>query len=108
MSKNVLTDKDLEKLAKLGVRIRACLWNRNDTGVPCQTDRLEAVRLMQEYLTIHDIVSVPLIETCASLNAPSKTGSSSSTLTVHVYNGVVDHIDGLPNGWLYDIVEHTW
>mgnify|MGYP003665209547 CR=1 FL=1 len=55
MSKNVLTDKDLEKLAKLGVRIRACLWNRNDTGVPCRTDRLEAVRLMQEYLTIHDI-----------------------------------------------------
>tara|TARA_R110002012_G_scaffold23282_3_gene79177 strand:- start:12 stop:257 length:246 start_codon:yes stop_codon:yes gene_type:complete len=80
MSKNVLTDKDLEKLAKLGVRIRACLWNRNDTGVPCQTDRLEAVKLMQEYLTIHDIVSVPLIETCASPNAPSKTGSSSSTL----------------------------
>ncbi len=67
MSKNVLTDKDLEKLAKLGVRIRACLWNRNDTGVPCQTDRLEAVRLMQEYLTIHDI----------QIN---EAGSSSSTL----------------------------
>lgn len=67
MSKNVLTDKDLEKLAKLGVRIRACLWNRNDTGVPCQTDRLEVVRLMQEYLTIHDI----------QIN---EAGSSSSTL----------------------------
>ena len=49
MSKKTVTKKDLEKLAKLGVRIRACLWNRNDTGVPCQTDRLEAVRLMQEY-----------------------------------------------------------
>jgi len=55
MSKNTLTKKDLKKLDKLGVRIRACLWNRNDTGVPCPTDRLEAVRLMQEYLTIHDI-----------------------------------------------------
>jgi hypothetical protein len=60
MSKNVLTDKDLEKLAELGVRIRACLWNRNDTGVPCQTDRLEAVRLMQEYLLVHVIVPVPM------------------------------------------------
>ena len=72
MNENVLTDKDLKKLEKLGVKIRACLsCNINDTGVPCRTDRLEAVRLMQEYLTIHDI----------QINeAGSSSSSSSSTL----------------------------
>jgi hypothetical protein len=58
---NVLTDKDLKKLETLGVKIRACLsCNINDTGVPCRTDRLEAVRLMQEYLLVHVIVPVPM------------------------------------------------
>ena len=47
-------------------------------------------------------------ETLTEVKNKIGSSSSSSTLTVHVYNGVVDHIDGLPNGWLYDIVEHTW
>ena len=73
MNENVLTDKDLKKLEKLGVKIRACLsCNINDTGVPCQTDRLEAVRLMQEYLTIHDI----------QIN---EAGSSSSSSTLESF-----------------------
>tara|TARA_R110002012_G_scaffold23282_3_gene79178 strand:- start:257 stop:526 length:270 start_codon:yes stop_codon:yes gene_type:complete len=59
MNENVLTDKDLKKLEKLGVKIRACLsCNINDTGVPCRTDRLESIKLMQEYLLVHDIYSI--------------------------------------------------
>ena len=58
---NVLTNKDLKKLEKLGVKIRACLsCNINDTGVPCRTDRLESIKLMQEYLLVHDILTIPM------------------------------------------------
>ncbi len=61
MSENVLTDNDLKKLEKLGVKIRACLsCNINDTGVPCRTDRLESIKLMQEYLLVHDILTIPI------------------------------------------------
>ena len=28
------------------------------------------------------------------------------TITVHMYNNVIDHIDGLPAGWTYEIVQH--
>jgi len=61
MSTNTLTQKDLKKLEKLGVKIRACLsCNINDTGVPCRTDRLESIKLMQEYLLVHDILTIPI------------------------------------------------
>ena len=64
---NVLTDKDLKKLEKLGVKIRACLsCNINDTGVPCRTDRLESIKLMQEYLLVHDILTIPMPHPSAS------------------------------------------
>jgi len=61
MSTNTLTQKDLKKLETLGVKIRACLsCNINDTGVPCRTDRLESIKLMQEYLLVHDILTIPI------------------------------------------------
>ena len=61
MSTNTLTQKDLKKLEELGVKIRACLsCNINDTGVPCRTDRFESIKLMQEYLLVHDIVTIPI------------------------------------------------
>lgn len=52
---NTLTINEMHELARLGIAIRQCLHcNINDAGVPCHTDRLEAVRLMQRYLEIHN------------------------------------------------------
>jgi hypothetical protein len=52
---NVLTSRELKKLAKLGKDIMACLsCDINDSGVPCRTDRFEAISLMKKYLEIHD------------------------------------------------------
>tara|TARA_R100001143_G_scaffold17615_1_gene19400 strand:+ start:259 stop:432 length:174 start_codon:yes stop_codon:yes gene_type:complete len=28
------------------------------------------------------------------------------TITINMYNNVIDHIDGLPAGWKYEIVQH--
>ena len=51
---NRLTDKEINKLVELGVDIQKCLsCDINDTGLPCRTDRFEAVELMQKYLRIH-------------------------------------------------------
>ena len=58
---NRLTDKEINKLVELGKNIQLCLsCNINDTGVPCRTDRLESIKLMQEYLLVHDIVTIPM------------------------------------------------
>ena len=27
-------------------------------------------------------------------------------LTIHIFHGVVDSVDGLPDGWTYEVVEH--
>jgi len=52
----ILTEKEQEKLAKIGKDIRFSLeCDINGTGLPCQTDRLESVRLMIEYLEIHNL-----------------------------------------------------
>tara|TARA_Y100001951_G_scaffold99216_1_gene100960 strand:+ start:295 stop:462 length:168 start_codon:yes stop_codon:yes gene_type:complete len=52
---NRLTDKEINKLVKLGKNIQLCLsCNINDTGLPCATDRFEAVELMKKYLEIHN------------------------------------------------------
>ena len=51
---NTLTDKEVKKLVKLGSAIQMGLeCNINSTGLPCRTDRLDAVGNMIEYLTIH-------------------------------------------------------
>jgi len=53
---NTLSEKELETLAGLGEKIKSCLdCNINGYGVPCRTDRLEAVKLMKKYLEIHDL-----------------------------------------------------
>ena len=50
---NRLTDKEINKLVELGKNIQLCLsCNINDTGLPCATDRFEAVDLMKKYLEI--------------------------------------------------------
>jgi hypothetical protein len=28
------------------------------------------------------------------------------TITINIINGVVDSVDGMPEGWTYQIVEH--
>lgn len=51
-----LTDTDLKRLATLGQSIATSLsCDANGTGVPCRTDRLQAVKDMTEYLRIHDL-----------------------------------------------------
>ncbi len=51
-----LSDHELKQLAKLGKDIIVSLeCDINDMGVPCRTDRLEAVKCMIEYLKIHDL-----------------------------------------------------
>ena len=52
--KTTLTDEDVQELAKLGDLIKKSLsCDINCTGVPCVTDRLEAVADMIKYLEIH-------------------------------------------------------
>jgi hypothetical protein len=51
---NRLTDKEINKLVELGADIQRCLsCDINDTGLPCRTDRFEAVNLMKQYLSMH-------------------------------------------------------
>ena len=55
---NRLTDKEINKLVELGADIQLCLsCDINDTGLPCRTDRFEAVELMQKYLKIHNVIA---------------------------------------------------
>jgi len=28
------------------------------------------------------------------------------TLTIHILSGVVDSVDGLPEGWTYQVIDH--
>ena len=56
MPSNTLTEEDLVELAELGTKIQLGLsCDANGTGMPCRTDRLEAVKNMVRYLEIHDL-----------------------------------------------------
>ena len=51
---DTLTEKDIERLVKLGGNIQQDLGcDANGTGLPCRTDRFSAVENMKEYLEIH-------------------------------------------------------
>ena len=51
---DVISEKKYKSLAILGKRIVDSLsCNVNDSGIPCVTDRLEAVENMKKYLVIH-------------------------------------------------------
>ena len=55
VDKNLLTTQEQEELFRLGEDIQKDLsCDANGTGVPCRTDRLEAVSNMKRYLEIHD------------------------------------------------------
>ena len=56
LKNNILSDEEMKRLAILGESITDALsCNINGEGVPCKTDRLEAVELMKQYLKIHNI-----------------------------------------------------
>ena len=55
VDKNLLTTQEQEELFRLGEDIQMDLsCDANGTGVPCRTDRLEAVSNMKRYLEIHN------------------------------------------------------
>jgi|TARA_B100000029_G_scaffold422006_1_gene428494 hypothetical protein len=54
MPKGILTDKQVDKLIDLGPKIQMGLeCNLNGTGLPCRTDRLDAVDNMIKYVKLH-------------------------------------------------------
>lgn len=56
---NVLTDDDIVELVDLGKMIQMGLsCDANGTGLPCRTDRLEAVRNMVKYLRLHELLVI--------------------------------------------------
>jgi len=53
-SNDILTDEDIHRLAILGQNIMATLsCDINGKGFPCHTDRMESIKLMKEYISIH-------------------------------------------------------
>ena len=54
---DTLSNKEIDKLVKLGGDIQQDLsCDANGTGLPCRTDRLDAVENMKRYLEIHDYI----------------------------------------------------
>ena len=52
---DTLSNKEIDKLVKLGGDIQQDLsCDANGTGLPCRTDRLEAIKSMKKYLEIHN------------------------------------------------------
>ncbi len=52
---DTLTNQEQEELFRLGEDIQAGLsCDANGTGIPCRTDRLDAVSNMKRYLEIHN------------------------------------------------------
>ena len=55
VDKSLLTAQAQEELVKIGDNIQKDLsCDANGTGLPCRTDRLEAVSNMKRYLEIHN------------------------------------------------------
>jgi hypothetical protein len=51
---DVLTVNEMRQLGDLGEKIKLDLGcDLNGTGIPCRTDRLEAVSNMIKYISIH-------------------------------------------------------
>ena len=52
---DALNDEEIDELLKLGTSIQLSLeCCMQMDGLPCKTDRLEAVKLIKRYLEIHD------------------------------------------------------
>ena len=56
---NTLSNTEIKKLIELGKKIQLGLsCDINGQGIPCRTDRLQAVSDMIEYLNIHNIDTI--------------------------------------------------
>ncbi len=66
---NTLNNKEVKRLGELGQAIQGCLsCDINDNNIPCRTDRLQAVKYMEEYLSIHNlVVKFPTVKTWEDL-----------------------------------------
>lgn len=54
MDNDTLTNFEVQELSQIGSDIKDSLeCDANGTGLPCRTDRMEAVNLMRKYLKIH-------------------------------------------------------
>ena len=52
---DTLNKKEIKKLVELGKKIQLSLsCDINGQGIPCRTDRLQAVNDMIKYISIHD------------------------------------------------------
>jgi|TARA_R110000823_G_scaffold311421_1_gene436929 Zn-finger domain-containing protein len=55
---DTLSNKEIKRLNKLGedisISLNLDLTDLSNIGIPCRTDRLEAVKDMKEYLEIHN------------------------------------------------------
>ena len=57
VDKSILNSQEQEELFRLGDDIQKDLsCDANGTGLPCRTDRLDAVSNMKRYLEIHDYI----------------------------------------------------
>ena len=57
VDKSLLTAQEQEELFRLGDDIQKGLsCDANGTGIPCRTDRLDAVENMKRYLEIHNYI----------------------------------------------------
>ena len=57
VDKSILNAQEQEELFRLGDDIQKGLsCDANGTGIPCRTDRLDAVENMKRYLEIHDYI----------------------------------------------------
>ena len=53
---DILNKKEIKRLIELGKKIQLGLsCDINGQGIPCRTERLQAVEDMKEYLSIHNI-----------------------------------------------------
>ena len=58
--KDTLTNSDIKKLVHIGKDIVLSLsCDINGIGLPCHTDRMEAIKGMVEYLRVHDYKLTP-------------------------------------------------
>ena len=53
--KNILSEDEINRLIILGDRIKQDLsCDLNGTGFPCRSDRMSAIKYMEEYLEINE------------------------------------------------------
>jgi len=82
---NTLTKQEQEELFRLGQDIQAGLsCDANGTGLPCRTDRLDAVENMCRYLEIH---GMKVLRDPVVWNEPSKSEEAEGKKRTKAWDG---------------------